>query len=726
MLNPLMLLGLLGLAVPIIIHLIQKQRLKPQFLSTTQFLDREDIANAFAPVPRDPLQLLLRLLMLGLFIFLMSRLVVGSREAGPRTLAIILDHSMSMQQKAIGGGSIFDRSKKQILELISGLRPEDSASLMLVGDKITQETGYLNSKQQLRAVVEKYQVSDSGALALVPAIRAAVDQLRSRREVNACVVVFSDHQRINYQSLLNDKPGAAEEPKASLNAALAGGDVKLVLIDEPSEQSANVAIERAAFSPERVHVGASSRVTAVMRNYSDEPQTARVSVKEGQQTGPERAVALAPGEIAQVDLVQRFESPVDTTCAVEIEDDALSGDNHFHLPMRMKDRRQILLVAPPATREDEESTGLELNYRGVDLLTYALNPGEALGQGTGTYINVKRVTPAALVRLSLPIYSLVIISGVTDLAEQSIKDLEAFVNNGGGVWLMPGQETSPLRFNEQFGTLLNGLAIGQLKQPSQVQPVGRSEQGLTHGMLLPLIREEWGATNDIFFSQYYGIESPGTAAVALRTASGDPLMEVIRRGRGQVLVQLFSPELEASSLARSPAFVPLIQQVSAALSDRGEQPRPDAMRVGDVLRMQLPEYRNLKGEVQVTGPAERKYKMTGAEGDEVRVEGLVQAGSYSVEHLARKGGRKRWLTVNPVAGESELTPLDEAEQANAFGDNPVHRIPYTNLAGEFSNRHEIGRWILVLLLLAFAVEAIMGAWQSRQGARRDVVGEATA
>ena len=59
MLNPLMLLGLLGLGVPVVIHLIHRQRLRPQWLATLRFLDREDVANAFAPVPRDLLQLVL-------------------------------------------------------------------------------------------------------------------------------------------------------------------------------------------------------------------------------------------------------------------------------------------------------------------------------------------------------------------------------------------------------------------------------------------------------------------------------------------------------------------------------------------------------------------------------------------------------------------------------------------------------------------------------------------
>src|SRR5262249_5371516 len=150
MLHPWMLLGLAGLAVPVIIHLIQRQRLRTQPLATLQFLDIEDAANAFAPVPRDWLQLLLRLLLLGLFVLLMARFVIGGAKVGPRTLAVVLDQSLSMQRKLEDKQSLFDKHKGRILELIDTLGPDDRMALFLVGDRVTKETGYLQDPAQLR------------------------------------------------------------------------------------------------------------------------------------------------------------------------------------------------------------------------------------------------------------------------------------------------------------------------------------------------------------------------------------------------------------------------------------------------------------------------------------------------------------------------------------------------------------------------------------------------
>src|SRR5205814_10665026 len=131
------------------------------------------------------------------------------------------------------------------------------------------------------------------------------------------------------------------------------------------------------------------------------------------------------------------------------------------------DRRQVLLVAPPAEGGLERS--LEVGSRGVDLLAYALNPGEVLGKGAGTFVGVKRVSPQGLARVSLPLYSLVVLLGVTELSEQTGRDLSEFVQSGGGVWIIPEGDVSPVRFQAAYERLLSGFVMGPLKQADPVQ-----------------------------------------------------------------------------------------------------------------------------------------------------------------------------------------------------------------------------------------------------------------
>jgi hypothetical protein len=274
-----------------------------------------------------------------------------------------------------------------------------------------------------------------------------------------------------------------------------------------------------------------------------------------------------------------------------------------------------------------------------------------------------------------------------------------------------------LRFNETFGSLLKGLALAQLKQPDSVQGLARGEAQLQHPLLLPLMREEWGSIGDVYFSEYFGLQSAGAGQATLRTATGDPLALMIPIERGHVYVQLFDCDLESSSLPRSPAFVPMVQQIITTLADRGDKEQPDVIRVGEELRMRLPEFRNLTGDVVVRGPETKEFPLTGPEGEEIHIAGLKRAGSYSVAHPARDVSRLRWVTVNPVEGESELAQLSAEEQKAIFGEAGAAQVSFAELPDRFAKRREWTSALLVLVMLAFAAEALLGAWQSRRGAR---------
>jgi hypothetical protein len=714
MLHPAMLLGLLGLSVPVIIHLIQRQRLRSQPLSTLEFLDREDLANAFAPVPRDLLQLLLRLLLLSLFVMLMARLYWSGSEPGPRTLAIVLDQSMSMRQHVSETESLFDKSKRQVLELVASLREGDRVSLTLVGDDITRTTGFLSDRERLRAEVEACEVSDSGSTGLASAIRSAIDQLRARRSVNSCVVVFSDRQRDAFAADLREQ---AAPPRL--------GHVKLLWIDAPESEQPNLSIERAAFTPTQAFVGGSSRLTTVVRNGTDSPQPAALLMgneQEGAAAGEERRIELAPGEAAHVDLVQRFDSPLDSVARVELPDDVLPGDNAFHVPMRMRDRRQVLLVAE--ADQDEEPQSAAVRFEGLDLLGYAINPGEAIGLGGGTQVNLKRVAPQALPRVSLPLYSLIVLYGVVDLPEQSYKDLRSFAAAGGLVWIIASPDASPVRFNERFASLLNGLTIGQVSESESPRSLSVLESDVGDPLLLPLLRDEWGPAGEVFLYRYVRVETPGTSRPLLTAANGDVLMALVPLERGNVLVQSFDCDLRSSSLPRTAAFVPVVQRVVHGLTDQERTGRPDMLRVSQTARIRLPEFRSLQGDVLLTGPEQRTLTMVGPARDEVRLTDLRLAGGYTLTHAARPTGRQRRVAVNPTAGESQLTPLTETELTQLYGERHASLVPFEQLAGQFRNGHE-WTWPLVWLVLgALVLESLSGAWQSRRGRRREAGGTA--
>jgi len=702
MLNPLMLFGLLGLSVPIVIHLIQRQRLRPQLLATLQFLDREDVSNAFAPVPRDLLQLLLRLLLLLLFIFLMARFTHLGRDPGPRTLVAILDNSMSAQRRVDGGEGLFEQQKEQLLELIDSMGAKDQFSLMLVGDRIVQETGFLRDKAELRALASGFGPSESGSRALYPAILRALEQVQSHTAVNRAVLVFTDDQRVGYASYLAD---------SRVGELLTGSQTDLIFVGDPLPEGANVAVTSGAFLPARAYLGTSAKLTATVTNFAKSEQTVEATFLEGETAGEARRLTLAAGQSAQLDLVHMFQSPVDAACAAGLADDTLVADNQFRVPMRMRERRQILFVAA-ADGEEEEGYA---TYQGRALFRYAVNPGEELGTGAGTYIRLKRITPLRFQTgdAGLALCSTVVLYGVGELSEKSVNDLAAFVRNGGGLVIIPERQLGPRRFNERFAPLLGGLQLGGLHEPADPESIDTREVGLGAELYLPLLRGEWGEVKSIRFNTYFRLLGSGDAACALRATNGDWLTAVVTLGRGRVCVQMFSHSLADSSLPRTTAFVPMVQELIAYVSGDEAATTADLMRVGDVRYVGVPEFRNFEGPVQLVGPEERKIAASG-DRSSIRVAGLRRAGHYELTHPARKSARKRWLCVNPVLSESDLTPLSEAELAGMFGRDRFHRVGFGDLDRHFARQQELFPVLLWLVFAAFGIEAVMGAWQAQR------------
>ena len=906
MLNPWMLLGLIGLAIPVIIHLIQRQKLQPRQLATLRFLEQTDVANAFAPVPRDILQLVLRLILLAVFILLMVRITVPepSGRPGARALAIILDSSMSMKQTTglgpeawgLRNGSVepavpqasglkppaclFDVFRQCVANLIADMGPDDQICVMIADDEIRLDTGFLRDPAALQDALDKATAgaatgasdqaaagrtsglkppacslpSDAGGRAVLPAIRRTLHRLQTMRHPNTFVLVFSDHQLINYNAewgMRNAESGTAlpgtpnsergtavpaSRELADIRSLLRHGRAGLLLVTAPDAKQPNaeaetpqpgtgdaepgtaaiphsafpiphpnVAVHDATFSPPRAYLGSGAKITAVIANHSAIEQDAEITLIEGTASGETRPLHLAPREAARMDLVHSTCSePEDTPCAVKLEtrnskpetavapqSDVLPADDTFRAPLRVRDRCQVLLVTPPerlkpepaamqpaaagGTRANAEAAPEEtLPHSGPDLLAYAINPGEALGTGAGTNVNVKRITPNLLQKVPLPLYSVVILYGIAELPDQSIADLTAYVQGGGGLWLIPTPDISPARFNDSYTALLAGMRLGAWRvaegapierrgRGAEAAPAERSGPGtldpllldtaegaLTDPVLLPLVRGEWGDIQDVSFSSYNQLAGRGDTRCALAArANAECLIATFALGRGAVCVQAFPFDPDQTTLLRSTVFVPLVQQLldelAGAAAGESAAGATDTIRVGDAARMEFPELRSVSGPVSFAlrpdagrpavayefpllpaEPAGRPGGRAAGGPPAVQIADIACAGIYKATQAQKPGMRARWLAVNPIPAESDLTAIgSEAEAKEIFGPARVAVVPCQALraseakAYPFSRRREVLPIILAALFGAFVIEALAAAFQSARAVRRN-------
>jgi hypothetical protein len=696
MLNPFMLLGLLGLSVPIVIHLINRRRMKPRPLATLKFLDQEDVANAFAPVPRDLPQLLLRLLLLSLFVLLMARLTTPGAAVGPRALAIVLDNSNSMRRlSADGKTSLFDRHRANILELVRGMKEGDSFSFTLTGDQVFDATGFTSDRAVLERAVTNAWVSAGSARRLYPVIEDTLKDLRARRAPNTALLVFSDQQTANYRSHL---------VAGGLGALLRGSAVKPVFIQDEIVASPNIELQSAAFIPDRVYLGSSAKGAAQLRNTSETQQVVTVSLKNGPVVTGSRIINVASGETACVDVRQVFDSPNDSAWNVNLSDDGFNADNDAYASVRMLKPRQVLMVAPSDHYPKPEA--LTIGTNGPDLFACAVNPAEATGESSGqTHISVKRVGPEDLERKALSLFSLIVLYGLDEIAPEVVQDLAAYVRQGGGLYIVPDTYVRPEPFNRLFEPLLGGIELGDLREPKAPAPLSTDEQTIEDPLLTALMRGEWGTVNDLSFARYFELKK-GKASAALRTRDGDVLLAVASVGKGRVCVQAHSWNVQDTSFPRKLSFVSSVHAIidRLSVSDAETVGAPDRIRAGDRYRMALPHFRGLGGQVVFEGPRPYAFDLA-AEDAHVTVRDMYVAGAYRATHPGRTAARDRWLAVNGAPGESEASFMSADQLSALCGGRSGVTMASTQISGLFRPRRELTLLFLALVFVALLAEA---------------------
>jgi len=136
--NPLLLLGAMGVALPILAHLLNRQKVKRTDWAAMQFLNRSVRVRSRQLRLRDLLLLLLRCLAIACLAFALARPATnntngawlpGEDRAG---VIIALDASYSMAHSN-GSATRFERAIERVGVISEHFQPGDPVSLILLG-----------------------------------------------------------------------------------------------------------------------------------------------------------------------------------------------------------------------------------------------------------------------------------------------------------------------------------------------------------------------------------------------------------------------------------------------------------------------------------------------------------------------------------------------------------------------------------------------------------------
>lgn len=663
-LHPALLWALPLAAAPLVIHLLFRWRHRP-----VVFSDLVLLAEAAArTMPRRRLEewllVAVRCALAALLVAFFARPLLhwglGGPPADEKTgmdVVILLDASYSMGA-VTQGRSRFERAKQVAATVLASLRPQDRAAVVAFSDRIEGSSGELDSgKERLLPWLERASPSWHGTDYRL-ALESAFSILSRSASGRKAVVVLSDNARHGWRSL---KPAdtAAAVPFFDPKVRLAG----LAWPDAPG----NAAVEPARLEGETLAVP----VTLWGRPSADTDLTV---VRGGRPTAKTRA-ALKRG--VNMALFQLGASTGALTGRVEARPDALAADDASHFAFTVRERPRVLALEA-ASRELPTFQGGYFLKRAFQSALFPLEASFA--------------DPADLPRARLEGIKAVIVLSPEAVDGAGAARLEAFVRDGGGLWVVPDGRAGA-------GPALGPVLPARIAGPSGAGTGLRVEAA---GALLGLpFRWAEFDLEKVSFDRAFRLEPKEGAETWFRTGRGDPALVAGRLGRGLVMVSAAPFQPSWSNLPLKPVFPALVSAALLRLTRAAGPAERQNLRLEEVFtHAWQPEAAPLQA--VITGPDRMTHRLPVLDG-RIQFARTDLPGLYDLRAEGPAGREETAFAVNldPALQEGDLQGEPDVPWT-LIGEARFAEDLYRLLFGR-----EVRHYALAGLLLLLVAESLL-------------------
>ena len=684
-LTPLFLLGLAGLAVPVIIHLIQRERRNVVQFPSLMFLQRIPYQSVQRRRIRNWPLLLLRLAALALIVAAFARpfvrrpAVAAAAAGGAREVVVLIDRSYSMAY-----GDRWARATAAARNAIGQVGPSDRASVVLFASGAQVALRSTPDRSRLNAAVTTGKPG-AGATRYGPALKLAgsiaSESALPRREV----ILISDFQRAGWQG--------AEGVRLPDRVVLT--PVPIGEAETANVSVTPVSLQRTTFSEQdRVTVtgGVTNHGSKALPNLE-----MRLEI-DGRVVQTEH-VAVEPNSSASVTFAPFTPATRDTRGTVRIASDALVLDNAFNFTVSPKEPVRIIIAERPGATRDASL-----------YLSRALALGEAPAFDITTK-SIDAVSTEDLQRAS------VVILNDAPVAQLTAERLGAFVARGGGLLIAFGPRATWPTVTGASGDILPALPGQPIDRTSgQSARLGALEYGSP--IFEPFRAPRSGDFSGARFYSYRAVTPAKDAQILARFDDGAAALIERRVGNGRVLVWTSTLDLQGNDLPLKSVFLPFIHRMVTTLASYSE--RPSWLTVGDVLEPARPApvpgaVRQVIPRVVLT-PAGERVTLDG-EGPDVLE--LAEQGFYEVRAQGRDAAPPMTVASNVDLGESDLTPMDPQEvvagaMGRAGGAAPAGaNVTATDQEQERNQR--VWWYLLFAGVVVLGLETLVGNRISRSG-----------
>ena len=577
-LNPIMLAGLSAIAIPIIIHLLNRRKFQKVVWAAMRFLQLSIEKNQRRMEIEDIILLVLRCLLVAMIALALARPTV--REAvgaflngGKSVGVLLLDNSLSMGMSD-GSTTRFDKAKKAAEQAIDSLPSGSSVAVWLVSDTvrdaIPEPTFDLNLA---RKTIREATLTDRGT-DLGGAIDRAVEVLKTRVGARREIYLFTDGQLAGWRNLL-DIRSRLERSKDEVRA-------HFVFVSE--HETRNLGVRELRLASGLAPVGQAVRFEVKVQNHGTQPvRDVRVTLAvDSEPVSDEFTLPqLSAGESKGVALFAKIRTEGIHAVTAQIGEDRLAADNRRTIAVRAIKQLRILLVDgdPGDTTRASETF----------FLRHALNP-VSTDQLPGYFIKLQTITANDLTGVSLDDYDVLILANVARFPERLVPNLTSYARRGGGIVIFPGDRLDVNFYNEQLfqKTSLLPAMFGQVRGKAEQSEEFFSVQtrDFSHAITTLWNDPAAGTFSSVRVFQHHILlpslattntpartESPdaGVPQTVLSLSDGLPLIMERPFGLGRVVQCATTADTAWNDLPVRPAFVPLLHRILGSVISRQDE-----------------------------------------------------------------------------------------------------------------------------------------------------------
>lgn len=688
--------GAIGASIPLILHLLNRERARRLVFSTVRFIQMSHQTNVRRHKLKRLLLLLMRILMLALLGLAFARPFFADapeiiqKTGGKRNAVIVLDTSYSMQYEAV-----FEDAKKEVGKILDGLDSADAAGLILSSDNARVVAPLGSEFSHIRTALNNAETSNEHTDYL-DAMQTADEILQPIPIGEKQVYLIADMQKRGWENFI-------ETDKLS-------SDIQIHFVDVRAEKPQNYAIAQISVPPVVLKEQKASQLVARIRNFGDEPvENLQVRLFIDGNVIDSVELDIEPDDLADAVFKVEFQDEATHTGWVELPEDALSIDNKRYFTLQ-----SLQSIKVHAVRAEPRTRG---RYQTVE--TFFMKKALASGSDAVQIDFTESVSvPNASALASVDV---LILADVAELSSGEAERVKAYVSAGGGLIVTVGNNISADTYKERLGGETGLMpcdfvqAVGDALDREQFRVLATVKY--EHPIFVPFKEPNHGDFGKARFYRIFQAVPTKDATVIAAYDDGSPaLFEKPYGTLGRVLCFTSTIDREWNDLPIRAVYLPFLHESIKYLALKDINAAPN-YRVGDNVELKVSDAEKSDAarstEIAVFNPNNVETRL---QRDEDTTEASSRSsvfynetavpGIYSVH---TSGATPSYFVVNVDTTESDLAARDVEELTSMLKgavDESVAEKPTTELVAQYHEDVEKNQNVWIYLMLAVFALAV--------------------